>query len=134
MAMNLKFSLVFLSALYSLVVYGQQDKEPSGYMRREYSLIKPFNGKLNKVRDEDNLCALDIAPIIYLYVIYCILFEAWLYTKFAQRLFLVPGMASLQNWEILGSAVATDDFIRLTPDHQSKQGAVWNIIVSQAMS
>lgn len=29
----------------------------------------------------------------------------------------------------MGSAIATTDYVRLTPDHQSKQGAVWQIMV-----
>lgn len=79
--MNFDLILVILIALLLVDIYAQQKKEPSGYMRREYSLTKPFNG-----------------------------------------------MGSLQHWEIIGTAVASDDYIRLTPDHQSKQGAVWNIM------
>ena len=39
----------------------------------------------------------------------------------------------MQHWEILGTAVASDEHIRLTPDHQSKQGAVWNANVSSSI-
>ena len=42
-------------------------------------------------------------------------------------------LGSLQHWEILGSAIATTDYVRLTPDHQSKQGAVWQIMVWVAL-
>ena len=42
----------------------------------------------------------------------------------------IAAVTSLQHWELVGTAVASDEHIRLTPDHQSKQGAVWNVIVS----
>eukprot|EP00055_Hartaetosiga_balthica_P005092 m.14400 g.14400 ORF g.14400 m.14400 type:complete len:378 (+) comp4302_c0_seq1:35-1168(+) len=29
-------------------------------------------------------------------------------------------------WDFIGNAVVTDDYIRLTPDRQSKRGAIWN--------
>ena len=45
MAKHLNTILAFLSTFFSFVAFGQQDKEPLGYMRREHSLIKPFSGK-----------------------------------------------------------------------------------------
>jgi len=36
----------------------------------------------------------------------------------------------MQFWEISGHALLTDDFIRLTPDQQSKKGGIWNALVS----
>ena len=29
-------------------------------------------------------------------------------------------------WDFIGNAVVSDDFIRLTPDRQSKRGGLWN--------
>ena len=29
-------------------------------------------------------------------------------------------------WDFVGNAVVSDEFIRLTPDRQSKRGALWN--------
>ncbi|RMB91057.1 hypothetical protein DUI87_32679 [Hirundo rustica rustica] len=36
------------------------------------------------------------------------------------------GSASSGLWDLLGNAMVMTQFIRLTPDVQSKQGAVWN--------
>ena len=33
-------------------------------------------------------------------------------------------------WDFVGSTMVTGNYIRLTPDHQSKQGAIWNSVVS----
>lgn len=55
--------------------------EPSGYLRKEFSITKPYTS----------------------------------------------GTTS-QNWELLGSTLASDDYLRLTPDEQSHQGAIWNRI------
>ena len=33
---------------------------------------------------------------------------------------------SIPDWDIMGHTVVADDFIRLTPDRQSKRGALWN--------
>lgn len=40
------------------------------------------------------------------------------------------GSASSGLWDLLGNAMVMTQFIRLTPDMQSKQGAVWNRVVS----
>lgn len=40
------------------------------------------------------------------------------------------GSASSGLWDLLGNAMVMTQFIRLTPDVQSKQGAVWNRVVS----
>eukprot|EP00049_Salpingoeca_infusionum_P000599 m.41150 g.41150 ORF g.41150 m.41150 type:complete len:364 (-) comp10521_c0_seq3:293-1384(-) len=31
------------------------------------------------------------------------------------------------HWDFIGNTVITDDYIRLTPDRQSKRGALWNL-------
>lgn len=52
------------------------------YMKREHSLIKPFQGS---------------------------------------------GM-SIPYWDFMGSTIVTNNYVRLTPDLQSKQGALWNSV------
>uniref|UniRef100_UPI000B4DB4A7 VIP36-like protein n=1 Tax=Lonchura striata TaxID=40157 RepID=UPI000B4DB4A7 len=42
------------------------------------------------------------------------------------------GSASSGLWDLLGNAMVMTQFIRLTPDVQSKHGAVWNRVVSGA--
>eukprot|EP00730_Choanoeca_flexa_P014770 TRINITY_DN6578_c0_g1_i2.p1 TRINITY_DN6578_c0_g1~~TRINITY_DN6578_c0_g1_i2.p1 ORF type:complete len:370 (+),score=101.47 TRINITY_DN6578_c0_g1_i2:67-1176(+) len=39
--------------------------------------------------------------------------------------YLASGMV-MPFWDFIGNAVISDDFIRLTPDRQSKRGALWN--------
>lgn len=40
------------------------------------------------------------------------------------------GSSGSSHWELMGDAMVTTDQVRLTPDMQSKQGAVWSRIVS----
>jgi Legume-like lectin family len=35
-------------------------------------------------------------------------------------------------WDFMGSTMVTNNYIRLTPDLQSKEGAIWNTVVSAA--
>lgn len=37
---------------------------------------------------------------------------------------------TIPYWDFMGSTMVTNNYIRLTPDLQSKQGALWNSIVS----
>lgn len=43
-----------------------------------------------------------------------------------------PGVGSLgsSHWEMMGDAMVTTEQVRLTPDMQSRQGAVWSRLVS----
>ena len=36
---------------------------------------------------------------------------------------------SLPLWDFVGTTLVTTSHIRLTSDHQSKQGAIWNAVV-----
>ncbi|KAM9393356.1 VIP36-like protein [Pholidichthys leucotaenia] len=38
------------------------------------------------------------------------------------------GFASSSQWDLMGTAMVTPDYVRLTPDLQSRQGAVWSRI------
>eukprot|EP00049_Salpingoeca_infusionum_P007837 m.126702 g.126702 ORF g.126702 m.126702 type:complete len:339 (+) comp13841_c0_seq1:33-1049(+) len=44
-----------------------------------------------------------------------------------QHPYMSNGM-DIPNWDFSGSTVVTDDYIRLTPDRQSRRGALWNKI------
>lgn len=37
---------------------------------------------------------------------------------------------TIPNWSFFGNTMVTTSFIRLTPDVQSRQGMVWNDVVS----
>lgn len=39
------------------------------------------------------------------------------------------GMGTLPYWDFTGSTLVTSNYIRLTPDIQSRSGAVWNSVV-----
>ena len=36
---------------------------------------------------------------------------------------------TVPQWDFVGSTMVTNSHIRLTSDHQSKQGAIWNNVV-----
>lgn len=36
---------------------------------------------------------------------------------------------SVPFWDFLGSTIVTANYVRLTPDLQSKSGAIWNTVV-----
>ncbi|XP_018595857.1 lectin, mannose-binding 2-like a isoform X1 [Scleropages formosus] len=62
---------------------GDDSHEMEEFLKREHSLIKPYQG---------------------------------------------VGSSSSSHWELMGDAMITTDHVRLTPDMQSKQGAVWSRI------
>jgi len=37
---------------------------------------------------------------------------------------------TMPYWDFMGSTMVTNNYIRITPDLQSKQGALWNSVVS----
>lgn len=37
---------------------------------------------------------------------------------------------TMPYWDFMGSTMVTNNYVRLTPDLQSKQGALWNAVVS----
>lgn len=37
---------------------------------------------------------------------------------------------TIPYWDFIGNTIVTNNYIRLTPDAQSKQGAIWNSVVS----
>lgn len=43
------------------------------------------------------------------------------------------GSASSGLWDLQGNAMVMPQYIRLTPDLQSKRGAVWNRVVSPGL-
>ncbi|CAL1615283.1 unnamed protein product [Knipowitschia caucasica] len=73
------FLLIVVSLLCRLSL--ADDFELEEFLKREYSLIKPYRGL---------------------------------------------GFSSSSQWDLMGTAVVTPDYIRLTPDSQSRQGAVWS--------
>ncbi|XP_076631088.1 vesicular integral-membrane protein VIP36 [Colletes latitarsis] len=75
--MNVILSFILVTSVSQLVVAEWNTKD---YMKREHSLIRPYQGS---------------------------------------------GM-TVPYWDFFGSTMVTNNYIRLTPDLQSKQGAIWN--------
>lgn len=77
--MNVIPCLILIVSVLELVVAEWNTKD---YMKREHSLIRPYQGS---------------------------------------------GM-TIPYWDFMGSTMVTNNYIRLTPDLQSKQGAIWNSV------
>ncbi|KAF7662952.1 hypothetical protein LDENG_00221920 [Lucifuga dentata] len=78
------FKYYWTIVLFILTVnhcFADDDHEMEEFLKREYSLSKPYQG---------------------------------------------VGSLSSSHWELMGDAMVTTDQVRLTPDMQSKQGAVWS--------
>lgn len=43
-------------------------------------------------------------------------------------LFLGSGF-SVPLWDFVGTTMVTNNYVRLTPDYQSRQGGIWNTMV-----
>uniref|UniRef100_A0A3P9MK79 Lectin, mannose-binding 2-like a n=1 Tax=Oryzias latipes TaxID=8090 RepID=A0A3P9MK79_ORYLA len=82
--MSFKLFVVFILLLFTVENgFSDDDHEMEEFLKREYSLSKPYQG---------------------------------------------VGSSSSSHWELMGDAMVTTDYIRLTPDSQSRQGAVWSRI------
>ncbi|XP_033343087.1 vesicular integral-membrane protein VIP36 [Megalopta genalis] len=77
--MNVISCFLFVASLWQLATAEWNTKD---YMKREHSLIRPYQGS---------------------------------------------GM-TIPYWDFSGSTMVTNNYIRLTPDLQSKQGAIWNSV------
>ena len=90
--------------LVALALLAAAQRDPSGYQYNEYSFQKPYMG----------------AFVCLCRVLMC---------ASAHKIQTAGGM-SVPNWDIIGNTVVSDEFIRLTPDRQSKRGAIWTNRVS----
>ncbi|EZA52584.1 hypothetical protein DMN91_002036 [Ooceraea biroi] len=75
-------AIMWLFLLVGVLQSSAADWNTKDYMKREHSLIKPYQG---------------------------------------------TGM-TIPYWDFMGSTMVTNNYIRLTPDLQSKQGALWNSV------
>lgn len=41
------------------------------------------------------------------------------------------GTSPSSQWDFWGSTLVTSQYVRLTPDERSKQGSIWNTVVSK---
>lgn len=49
--------------------------------------------------------------------------------KFVLIYFKLGAGMTMPNWDFTGSTMVTPNYVRLTPDVQSKSGALWNLAV-----
>lgn len=47
-------------------------------------------------------------------------------------LFIGAGM-TVPYWDFMGSTMVTNNYVRLTPDSQSKRGILWNSVVGNSI-
>ncbi|KAK0154837.1 VIP36-like protein [Merluccius polli] len=80
--------LILLASSRSLANDDDDHHEMEEFLKREYSLSKPYQG---------------------------------------------VGSSGSSHWELMGDSMVTTEQVRLTPDMQSRQGAVWSRIVSIAL-
>ena len=66
--------------------------------------------------------------LVYLWLNTCLTSADWETNDYMKREHSLIKPYSEQTWDIMGSVIFTNNYIRLTPDHQSKKGAIWNNI------
>jgi hypothetical protein len=49
--------------------------------------------------------------------------------KFDKKICSTGGGMTIPDWDLGGNTFVSNEYIRLTPDHQSKRGALWNNVV-----
>jgi len=74
---------------------------------------------------------INIKTLVIIFMLPSIAFSAWNTNEYMRRehSLIRPfhgSGSSLNNWNLMGSAFASDSFIRLTPDARSAQGGIWN--------
>jgi hypothetical protein len=103
--------VVFLSYYWTaalLTLANIPDELDDAYFERDYSLLKPYTSKL---------CWAESSEVGYAGVM-----DHWWFT-------MIVCTFSGHNWDMYGSTVVTPEFVRLTPDRQSKRGSIWNRVV-----
>ena len=104
MTLKQRFSIVFAF----LVTLSSAEWNTNDYMKREHSLVKPYQG-----------------------IKQWILIDFYLLSAINTVIFLFKGTGfGINNWDFYGNTIVTSTHIRLTPNEQSKQGAIWNNVVS----
>jgi mannose-binding lectin 2 len=96
---------VVLALLLSL---SEAEWNTNDFLKREHSLIKPYQGTITAITLIQLLRTL---------------------SEFCTYILTGTGFG-IPNWDFLGSVMVTGSYVRLTPNEQSKQGALWNKLVS----
>lgn len=102
---------LFSIVLNNMLLCATGDMNQKDFMKREHSLIKPYNGKITYVSDK------------WCYMKNKVMVDTLLFVSCAD-----------DRWDFYGSTMVTNNFVRLTPDQRSKSGQIWNKIVSKINS
>ena len=100
------YSIVITLLLLIAADLSNAEWNTKDYQRREHSLIKPYQGKL--------MLSLTTRPRLLILINYHILGSG----------------LTMPFWDFMGSVIVSGNYVRLTPDLQSKSGALWNSVVS----
>lgn len=116
--MSLQDSLINKSILFLLLITPiLAEWNTRDYIRREHSLTKPYQGEW-----PIDFVILEVTWLFFLFLLEFLFFKLY---------FLLSGSGmSVPYWDFLGSTIVTTNYVRLTPDLQSKAGAIWNTVVS----
>lgn len=113
----------------------------SEHLKREHSLIKPYQGeawggngcwvrtRLDRVGQGSSFLLSKAALWV------SCLWQGQSWNGFL-RTYLCPslptgvGSSSMPLWDFQGSTILTSQYVRLTPDERSKEGSIWNHQVS----
>lgn len=98
---------VVLISFVSYFTYINADE----YMKREFSLVQPYFGTYKMGWSS----TFEI--------------EQWIINCFSFFGLKTGAGMSLPYWDFTGSTLVTSNYIRLTPDIQSRSGAIWNSVV-----
>ena len=79
------------------------------FMKREHSLMKPFQGKAQNI-------SIDLYSQKFTFVKACL----------TEPNFLAGAGFGLPYWDFLGTTMVTSSHVRLTADKRSQTGAIWN--------
>ena len=115
-------------------------KDPTGSVYPQHSLVKPFfareSSPLQLVvqfyfvclkQSVQHVCCSIVRARNQLTQLFCIACGGPCRTHNNDSWNTADGI-SIPYWNWIGNTVVTDDYIRLTPDRQTKRGAVWNTI------
>lgn len=78
--------------------------EEEGYYKREHSLAQPYHGVL------------------------------FFFVSSSISVFATGSGMDIPFWTFGGSTVISSNYVRLTPDRQSKKGSLWNTYVSNSLA
>lgn len=92
----------FFHIIYTLLINEIKAQwNTKDFMKREHSLIKPYQGKVKFKR------------VIFI----------------TKQMYIAASGMTIPFWDFTGSTMVTNNHVRITPDLQSSTGTLWNSVV-----